>query len=147
MSMEVPAYLDTGSPHNSTPTSPGFAVSRQAHLRPSSRPTTPVNNISLDPPVGVSFLEFLRTWNDQHVGRWLTDCKCGHHAQTFVNHDIRGDILLDLEQKTLRDMNISSVGDRIKILNGVKALRTNCTRTLVLSRTVVLPRNILAPRH
>ncbi|KAF8522265.1 Pkinase-domain-containing protein [Hysterangium stoloniferum] len=128
--MEVPTFLDTGSPHpGSTPTSPSFTITpatRQPLLRSLSRPNTPVQNLTLDPPQGISFPDFLRQWNDQHVARWLADNKCVHHAQTFANHDIRGDILLDLEQQTLRDMGIPSVGDRIKILNGVKALRVKC---------------------
>ena len=130
ISMEASALLDPGSPHGSTPTSPSFAVSpaaRQPQLR-SARPETPVQNVALDPPPGVSFIEFLRQWNDQHVARWLADNKCGHHAQAFANHDIRGDVILDLDQHTLREMDIASVGDRIKILNGVKNLRMKCSK-------------------
>lgn len=129
MSMEVPTYLDTGSPHSLTPTSPSFALSRQPYLKPPSRPATPAQSISLEPPNGVSFIEFLRGWNDLHVARWLAENKCGHHAQTFANNDIRSDILLDLDQQTLRETGIMSVGDRVKILNGVKSLRAKCSKS------------------
>ena len=128
--MEPSALLDPGSPHGSTPTSPSFTVTpavRQPQLR-SARSDTPVQNITLDGPSGLLFIDFLRQWNDQHVARWLADNKCAHHAQAFANHDIRGDVLLDLDQQTLREMGITSVGDRIKILNGVKSLRAKCSK-------------------
>lgn len=125
ISMEASPLLDPGTPHGgSTPTSPSFAP-RQPR---SARPETPVQTVSLDAPPGVSFAEFLRQWNDQHVARWLADNKCAHQAEAFANHDIRGDIILDLDQHTLREMGIASVGDRIKILNGVKNLRVKCSK-------------------
>ncbi|GJJ12118.1 hypothetical protein Clacol_006359 [Clathrus columnatus] len=139
MSMEIPTYLDTGSPHGSTPTSPSFNVTpatrQQSHLRSKShsRPDTPnqqpqnyqglPSTVSLESPSGVLFADFLRQWNDVHVSRWLVENKCAQHAQTFAANDIRGDVLLDLDQSALREMGITAVGDRIKILNGVKALR------------------------
>lgn len=134
--MEIPTYLDTGSPHSSTPTSPSFNVTpatrQPSHFRSRShsRPDTPnqVNQrisptVSLEPPLGVLFVDFLRQWDDAHVLRWLVENKCAQHAQTFAVNDIRGDILLDMDQSTLKEMGITAVGDRIKILNGVKALR------------------------
>ncbi|KAF8509229.1 hypothetical protein JB92DRAFT_2730597, partial [Gautieria morchelliformis] len=50
---------------------------------------------------------------DGHVARWLADNKCAHHAQSFANHDIRGDILLDLDQQTLGETGIASISARI----------------------------------
>lgn len=143
ISLEASALLEPGSPHGSTPTSPSFNVApaaRQPQLR-STRPETPVQNLALalDSPPNVPFVEYLRQWSDQHVARWLADCKCAHHGQTFANHDIRGDILLDLDQQTLREMGIASVGDRIKILNGVKTLRNRCSKTKTLAEPLRLP--------
>ncbi|KAF8495632.1 hypothetical protein JB92DRAFT_2818098 [Gautieria morchelliformis] len=120
--------LESGSPHSLTPTSPSFNVAPAARQR-AARPETPLQNIPLEPPPGVPFLDFLRQWNDGHVARWLADNKCAHHAQSFANHDIRGDILLDLDQQTLREMGIASVGDRIKILNAVKSLRQRSSKS------------------
>ncbi|KAH7889234.1 Pkinase-domain-containing protein [Phlebopus sp. FC_14] len=94
-------------------------------------PITPMsgftsNNI-LDPPLGTSFSEFIKTWADTHVAKWLTDIKCGVHGETFREHDIRGDVLLELDQDTLKEMNITSIGDRLRIMNGVKVLRQRCS--------------------
>lgn len=139
MSMEFPTYLDTGSPHGLTPTSPSFNVApvtrQQNHLRSRShsRPDTPnqqaqnnqsiFTNVSLEPPAGTLLVDFLRQWDDAHVSRWLAEIKCPQLAQTFAANDLRGDILLDLDQNTLKEMGIVAVGDRIKIMNAVKALR------------------------
>lgn len=120
-----------------TPASPSFqippGVSRsfvrgQSSPFPST-PTTGQMPSPLDPPAGVSYAEFIRTWSDSHVARWLTDIKCGHHAATFSANDIRGDILLELDPTTLQEMGISSIGDRLRVLNAVKALRLRATKS------------------
>ena len=81
----------------------------------------------LDPPAETPFADFLRSWSDAHVARWLADIRCSVHADAFREHDIRGDILLELDHDTLlREMSISSVGDRLRIVNAVKALRLRC---------------------
>ncbi|KAG6333652.1 hypothetical protein ID866_5439 [Astraeus odoratus] len=94
-----------------------------------SFPVTPMSAVApttLDPPIGTSFADYLRTWSDAHVARWLTDIRCPSHIDTFKEHDIRGDVLLELDPDTLKEMNIMSVGDRLRILNGVKNLRMKC---------------------
>ncbi|KAJ7709866.1 hypothetical protein B0H17DRAFT_915161 [Mycena rosella] len=84
-----------------------------------------------DPPPGTAYADFIRTWTDAHVARWLTDIKCGNHAPTFRANDIRGDILLELDQTTLQEMGVSSIGDRLRIINAVKSLRQrSAARTL-----------------
>ncbi|KAG2134409.1 Pkinase-domain-containing protein [Suillus bovinus] len=85
-------------------------------------------NSILDPPHGTTFSDFMRTWNDAHVAKWLADNKCSAHVATFKNNDIRGDILLELDQDTLKEMGISSIGDRLRIVNGVKNLRSKCSQ-------------------
>ncbi|KAJ3829033.1 ste11-like protein [Lentinula raphanica] len=100
-----------------------------------STPTTSQMPSPLDPPPGVSYADFIRTWTDSHVARWLSDIKCGHHAETFSTNDIRGDILLELDQITLQEMEITSIGDRLRILSAVKALRLRTAK----SASVVMP--------
>lgn len=77
----------------------------------------------IEAPAGMTYAAFLRTWNDDHVARWLNDIKCGCHEETFKVNDIRGDLLLDLDQKSLQEMGVSCIGDRLRILNAVKILR------------------------
>lgn len=83
-------------------------------------------HFAMDPPPGTPFPDFLKSWSDAHVAKWLGDIKCSAHADIFKEHDIRGDILLELDHDTLKEMSISSVGDRLRIINAVKALRLKC---------------------
>ncbi|KIY70933.1 Pkinase-domain-containing protein [Cylindrobasidium torrendii FP15055 ss-10] len=84
---------------------------------------SPIAHNNLEPPIGVSWSDFIQTWEDDHIARWLSEHKCAGHAELFKANDIRGDILLELDHPTLQEMGLSSVGDRFRILNGVKQLR------------------------
>ena len=77
----------------------------------------------MDQPLGMTYAEFIRTWTDSQVARWLTDIKCGCHNETFKANDIRGDVILELDQASLKEIGIASIGDRLRILNAVKSLR------------------------
>lgn len=92
----------------------------------------------LEAPSGSKYSDFLRTWTDSHVQQWLQEIRCGHLAATFKQNDIRSDVLLELEQATLKEMGITSIGDRLRILNGVKALRARCNTRSHQARTSIL---------
>lgn len=109
---------------------PRAIINNLQHVRPQpSLPGTPTTaqQTLMDPPSGMKYHDFLRTWNDNQVSRWLADIKCGHHANTFKASDIRGDVLLELDQDTLKEMGIASIGDRLRVLNAVKTLRQKCS--------------------
>lgn len=127
---------------NLSPTSPTFQTASQlprsypnvrghAPAFPST-PTTnsfappPVNRVSLvlDAPTGVTYSDYISSWTDDHVARWLTDIRCSAHITTFKANDIRGDVLLELDQDTLKEMGVASIGDRLRMVNAVKTLRT-----------------------
>ncbi|KAI0035089.1 hypothetical protein K488DRAFT_76864 [Vararia minispora EC-137] len=93
----------------------------------------------LDPPPNVKFADFLRAWSDVHVARWLADIKCAHHAATFKNSDIRSDVLLELDQATLKEIGVASIGDRLRILNAVKALRARANPKPALALAAASP--------
>jgi len=76
-----------------------------------------------EPPAGISYSAFLKTWKDEDVARWLNEIKCGSHDVTFKANDIRGDVLLELDEITLKEMGISILGDRLRILKAVRTLR------------------------
>lgn len=116
-------YEDSSQPptQTSSPNSPTFSLHNQSRS---------VNGTSsLEAPPDMPFPEYLRTWDDSTVARWLSDIRCGHLANTFSANDIRGDVLLELDQLTLKEMGMSSVGDRLRVLNGVKSLRQRCSST------------------
>ncbi|KAF8964044.1 hypothetical protein BDZ97DRAFT_1904602 [Flammula alnicola] len=84
-----------------------------AHAETRTQPLQPVKYqqyTPIEPPAGMTYLAFLRTWTDEYVARWLTDIKCGY-------------VILELDQITLKEMGISSIGDRLRIVNAVKVLR------------------------
>lgn len=73
-----------------------------------------------------SYLEFVRTWGDDHVGQWLDAVKVGQYKDVFRQNDIRGNVLLDVDQTALKEMGVVRVGDRVKITVAIKALRQKC---------------------
>ncbi|KAG8917788.1 ATP binding [Tulasnella sp. 417] len=128
-----------------SPTSPVVPSrpSNQSLGRSSSRPSTPsglretaaANSSAsgLEPPSGIAYRQFVSTWTDGHVAQWLNEAKCSKVVPMFRANHIRGDVVLDLEQNVLKEMGITSVGDRIKIMSAVKALRVRCSRAGAVS--------------
>ena len=94
--------------------------------------------IILEPPPGVTFLELMKTWTDSDIARWLSDNKIGQLANVFKTNDIRGDVILDLNQESLKEMGIKSVGERIRVLNAVKILRQRNSLYLISKSTISL---------
>lgn len=146
-SSNLQALDDASQPTSraSSPTSPTSIhfqtpISRTAISLNGSHTNSSANLHALEPPPGVSYPEFLRSWTDAHVAHWLTDIKCGHHASTFKANDIRGDVLLELDQMTLKEMGMNSVGDRLRIVNAVKQLRHKCSSSTALSSILNRPR-------
>lgn len=87
----------------------------------SSPPSTSAAALGL-PPV----LE----WQAPEVASFLTSLKCGHLAPVFEANDITGDVILELDLTHLKEMGVSRVGDRVRLLAGLKALKAS---TLVAS--------------
>ena len=98
-SSNLQALEDASQPTSraSSPTSPAsthFQIPRSMvtlNGTLSGTPTSAHPNHALEPPHGVSYSDFLRSWTDAHVHLWLSDIKCGHHSQMFRANDIRGD--------------------------------------------------------
>ncbi|KAF9464737.1 hypothetical protein BDZ94DRAFT_1190676 [Collybia nuda] len=148
--------LDNASPQKpSSPASPTSQFinqqSSRSHINMNSTirgqsapfPATPTSNHLggfLEPPPGVQWIEFIRTWSDNHVARWLLDIKCGNLASMFKANDIRGDVILELDQVTLKEMGVSSIGDRLRIVNAVKALRQRSSSRSVSTPTIEVNR-------
>ncbi|KAI6028744.1 Pkinase-domain-containing protein [Pisolithus orientalis] len=107
------------SPDQPTASSRSFIHLGSPRAQNTSFPVTPMSAVPpglLDPPTTTSFADYLRTWTDAQVAKWLTEIKCPSHIDTFKEHDIRGDVLLELDPETLKEMNITSVGDKLRIL-------------------------------
>lgn len=117
--------------------SPTSSHSRGALSNASTASDTTVTHPSnSDSALSMSFASYLKSWDDGHVSRWLQDHKCGTHAGIFIEHDIRGDVILELDNATLKEMGIASVGDRVRILSAVKQLRQQLSRSKQSAPTV-----------
>jgi len=162
--MSSKPQLDSLSQPSSQPNSPSAlytSFNQPARSAPSlfstrsqgSLPGTPTSGTHssaiLDIPPGMNYPDFLRTWSDSHVSTWLTNIKCGHHATTFRTSDIRGDVILELDQITLKEIGIASVGDRLRILNAVKILRQKCSNRAEWTSTYgsFRPRVVVSPNE
>ncbi|KAK8846738.1 hypothetical protein IAR55_005825 [Kwoniella newhampshirensis] len=86
------------------------------HPRPSSPPL-------LHPSPGQGFSAYLRSWGQQEMTAFLDLYRCGQYASVFQQNDIDGKVLMDLDMTALKDMGISKVGERVKLLAGIKDLR------------------------
>ena len=128
----------SGSSHTTTPTSPHFlhhaqsTVPRYASprsfalpsdVRPPSQASRPPTPPLLRAPPDQSFPAYLKTWGNGEVATFLGLYRCGHYAPVFQNNDIDGKVLLDLDMASLKEMGVSKVGERVKLLGGVKDLR------------------------
>lgn len=98
-------------------------------------------------------VETIRSWDESMVIQWLESMSLDRFLQRFIgrflflfrastygkiniglDHNITGDILLELDHNLLKEMEISTVGDRMRILIALKQLKTKGpSSTMVLS--------------
>lgn len=90
------------------------------------RPSTPP---LFRPPHNQSFASYLRSWRNNEITAFLSTCKCAHYAGVFAQHDIDGKVLLDLDMVALKDIGVSKVGERVKLLSAIKDLRKRVARS------------------
>ncbi|KAF9584546.1 hypothetical protein BGW38_006071, partial [Lunasporangiospora selenospora] len=62
-------------------------------------------------------------WSVDITGQWLVKNGYEDSVQVFKEHDITGDVLLDLSHDTLKDMGMTSTGRRIRLLKLIAELR------------------------
>ena len=112
-------------PHHQPPSSTGTAF--HLNLRPGTSSGT-ISSPTLPPPTDSSGLDYatLPSWSDQHVATWISHSLptlSSAYADVFAQNDIRGNVLLEVDQTALKEMGVRSVGDRVKICVAVRALR------------------------
>ncbi|KAI1301143.1 Adaptor for signal transduction [Mortierella claussenii] len=62
-------------------------------------------------------------WSVETTGQWLNNSGYEDNVQIFKDHDITGDVLLELTHDTLKDMGMTSTGRRIRLLKMIAELR------------------------
>jgi hypothetical protein len=68
----------------------------------------------------------IRTWNEQQVANWLKENQFGHYANIFIDNDINGEVLLELNNGLLKELGINTVGERVKLMIALRRLRRMC---------------------
>ncbi|CAO3593447.1 unnamed protein product [Absidia cylindrospora] len=61
-------------------------------------------------------------WSVEQVGIWLGLMGFSDIASTFQDQEITGDILLELNVDSLKELNVATFGKRFKIYNAIKVL-------------------------
>ncbi|CDH51955.1 phospholipid binding [Lichtheimia corymbifera JMRC:FSU:9682] len=63
-------------------------------------------------------------WTVSQVASWLDSIGHGSVAHLFIEQEISGDILLDLNMEALKEFGISAYGKRYKIMHAITSLNT-----------------------
>ena len=92
---------------------------------PTTRIPPPFPLQSSSTPLFTGNIDFVQQWDETTVGEWLKSVNCGKYRAVFAANNINGDALLDCDQTILKEVGVTKVGDRIRIMVAVKALRTH----------------------
>jgi mitogen-activated protein kinase kinase kinase len=90
---------------------------------------------SAPPPFNGNF-DLVQQWDEATVGEWLKSVNCGKYRAVFTANNINGDALLDCDQTILKEVGVTKVGDRIRIMVAVKALRAHAASVSRVLRSV-----------
>jgi len=62
-------------------------------------------------------------WDTRKVTAWLELCGFGEFVPAFKENRITGDVLVELDRDTLKDVGVASVGRRMMLLKAIQGLR------------------------
>ena len=92
---------------------------------------TRTTTVALLSSASLANTDLVQQWDEHTVCEWLKSVNCGKYGHMFAKNNINGDALLDCDQNILKEVGVTKVGDRIRILVAVKALRA---RAMTLSK-------------
>lgn len=69
--------------------------------------------------------ESVLDWDEARVAEWLRSIGCSDYVDIFKKNHINGENLMDMDQRTLKEMGVKKVGDRVRIGNQAKVFRNN----------------------
>ncbi|WFD34220.1 mitogen-activated protein kinase kinase kinase [Malassezia cuniculi] len=64
----------------------------------------------------------IREWTVEQVSQWLRDANLTQHVELFSKNHINGDALLQIDQSHLKEMGITSVGERVRLNGAIRQL-------------------------
>lgn len=105
-------------------------------IPPSPTTRAPPPFPSSAPPLFNGNFDLVQQWDEATVGEWLKSVNCGKYRAVFAANNINGDALLDCDQTILKEVGVTKVGDRIRIMVAVKALRAHAASVSRVLRSV-----------
>ncbi|BFZ61183.1 ATP binding [Saitoella coloradoensis] len=126
--------LNIHPPSNTAHFRPAFSLGPPSHASTSAQSQSQRESVAPSPTSSVfeennaatALLDEVTSWDEARVGDWLESVKAGAYATMFIENDITGETLLEIDQEALKELGITKVGDRIRILVAVKSLRQRC---------------------
>ncbi|CAO3662752.1 unnamed protein product [Rhizopus stolonifer] len=100
-----------------------------------SNPSSPSSRQLKLSPTSPSWSEFqpkknsldeVKHWSENKVSDWLSGQSLGHYGLKFIEHNISGSVLLNLDYEALKAMEIKTVGERVRLATAIKGLRQEC---------------------
>lgn len=65
----------------------------------------------------------VRVWSPPLVVEWLQQFELGQYAPQFLENDIDGEALVLLDDESLRDLGVASIGHRMTLLSEIFSLK------------------------
>lgn len=63
------------------------------------------------------------SWDEAQVGSWLRTLHMSHLEDNFVKNDVTGGVLLQLDNTLLKELEVETVGERVRLLTAIRSLR------------------------
>lgn len=82
----------------------------------------PAQELPICAPCSVT-LNPVEDWSIEKVLEWLTSAGLSHLSQSFEEHRITGDVLLELTSSDLEEIGIKAFGDKKRVLKAVAQLK------------------------
>ncbi|MBF0225422.1 MAG: response regulator [Desulfobacterales bacterium] len=85
-------------------------------------PALKKNDQSLDSDNNLDITE--KNFKDINIKEWLNKINLEEYTDLFIQHDVDGESLLEINDEDLKEMGITSLGDRKKILGRIRRALT-----------------------
>lgn len=82
------------------------------------------------PTSNVPFHIHLATWSNKDINTFLSLQRCAHHAQRFEENDITGSVILELGAEELKELGVTKVGERVRLLGAIRELKKRNSTSL-----------------
>ncbi|KAI7898963.1 uncharacterized protein BX663DRAFT_522670 [Cokeromyces recurvatus] len=72
-------------------------------------------------------------WNVEDVVTWLESVGLEVVVDNFIDQEITGDVLLDLDHEALKELGITAYGRRYKVINAINNLKSSMSQQTILN--------------